>query len=322
MKAIVCKEYGPIANLGFDDVADPQPTGAQVLVKATAVGVNYPDGLLVQGLYQARPETPFTPGIEMAGIVESVGPDVKNIKPGQRVIAMDQIGAYAEKGVYAEYACTPLPDGMSDADACALLCAYGTSHHGLKQRGQLKAGEILVVPGAAGATGIAAVQIGKAMGATVIAIASSEEKRQAARDGGADHVIGYDNIKDDIRAITGKRGVEVVFDPVGGETFDTLVRLVGRNGRYLVVGFAAGRIPELPVNLPLVKEFSLVGVFWGSFMRHEPKTYADNNRELFDWYAAGKIKPLIGAEYPLAQAPEVLQKLMDRGVTGKVILRP
>ncbi|MCO6188281.1 NADPH:quinone oxidoreductase family protein [Rhizobium sp. L1K21] len=322
MKAVVCHEYGPIANLKLDEVADPQAIGSNVVIKASAIGVNYPDGLLVQGLYQARPETPFTPGMEMAGVVESVGPDVKKLKPGMRVVALNQLGAFAEKGLYPEMACAPLPDGMSEADACALMCGYGTSHHALKQRGNLQPGETLLVAGAAGATGIAAVQIGKAMGATVIAIASSAEKQAAAKEAGADHVIGYDNLKDDVRAITGKNGVDVIFDPVGGDAFDTMVRLMARNGRYLVIGFAAGRIPELPVNLALVKEFSLVGVFWGSFTRHEPSVYAENVRELFGWYMDGKVKPLIGGEYSLAEAPDVLQKLMDRGVAGKIVLKP
>jgi NADPH:quinone reductase len=322
MKAIICNAYGPIKDLKLEERPDPVATGSDIVIKATAIGVNYPDGLLVQGLYQARPETPFIPGIEMAGVIESVGPDVKRLKPGMRVAAMGQIGGYAEKGLFPEIMCVPVPDAMSDADVCALLCGYGTSHHGLKQRGNLKPGEFLVVPGAAGATGIAAVQIGKAMGATVIAIASSDEKRAAAKDAGADHVIGYDGMKEKIREITGKHGVDVVFDPVGGDTFDILVRLMARNGRYLVVGFAAGRIPELPVNLALVKEFSLVGVFWGSFTRYEPAVYAENVVELFGWYLDGKIKPVIDAEYSLAEAPIALQRLMDRGVTGKIILKP
>lgn len=322
MKAIICNAYGPISKLTFEDRDDPVATGDYVVIKATAIGVNYPDGLLVQGLYQARPETPFIPGMEMAGLVESIGPDVKRLKTGMRVVAMKQIGAYATKGSYPEKTCIPLPDAMTEADACALLCGYGTAHHGLKQRANLQPGEILVIPGAAGATGIAAIQIGKAMGATVIAIASSAKKQSAAKDAGADHVIGYDDMKEKIREITGKRGIDVVFDPVGGDTFDILVRLMARNGRYLVVGFAAGRIPELPVNLALVKEFSLVGVFWGSFTNHEPAVHADNVKELFGWYLEGKVKPLLDGEFPLSDAPSVLQRLMDRGVTGKVILKP
>lgn len=260
--------------------------------------------------------------MEMAGVVEKIGPDVKHLKPGMRVVATAGTGAFAQKGVFAEAQCIPLPDRVTDADACALMCGFGTSHHALRQRGHLKAGETLVVAGAAGATGLAAVQIGKAMGARVIAIASTDEKRRAASDAGADHVIGYDNLKETMRELAGKKGVDVIFDPVGGDTFDTLVRTMGRNGRYLVVGFAAGRIPQLPVNLALVKEFSLVGVFWGAFTQHEPATYADNVRELFGWYLEGKVKPLISARHPLSDAPKMLTQLMERGVSGKVILDP
>lgn len=322
MKAILCSAYGPIDGLTFADLPEPEATGSQVVIKAAAIGVNYPDGLLVQGLYQAKPQLPFIPGMEMAGVVEKIGPDVKHLKPGMRVVATAGTGAFAQKGVFAEAQCIPLPDRVTDADACALMCGFGTSHHALKQRGHLKAGETLVVAGAAGATGLAAVQIGKAMGARVIAIASTDEKRRAASDAGADHVIGYDNLKETMRELAGKKGVDVIFDPVGGDTFDTLVRTMGRNGRYLVVGFAAGRIPQLPVNLALVKEFSLVGVFWGAFTQHEPATYADNVRELFGWYLEGKVRPLISARHPLSDAPKMLTQLMERGVSGKVILDP
>lgn len=322
MKAIVCNSYGPIDGLALEDVADPQATGSKVIVRAKAIGVNYPDGLLVQGLYQAKPELPFIPGMEMAGVVEAVGPDVKTLKPGMRVVATAQMGAFAEKGVFQDIQCIALPDAVGDADACALMCGYGTSHHALKQRGLLKPGETLVVAGAAGATGIAAVQIGKAMGATVIAIASSDEKRNAAKAAGADHTIGYENLRDDLKALVGKKGVDVVFDPVGGDTFDTLVRTMGRHGRYLVVGFASGRIPHLPANLALVKEFSLIGVFWGAFTQAEPEVYADNVKELLGWYEQGKVKPLVSGDHPLSDAPIVLQQLMDRGISGKVVLRP
>lgn len=322
MKAIVCHAFGPISNLALEDFEKPEATANNVVIRAKAIGVNFPDGLLVQGLYQSKPATPFVPGLEMAGVIEAAGPDVKHLKPGMRVVAMAQTGAYAEYGLYPEPACLPLPDTMSEADACALLCAYGTAHHALKQRGSLKEGETLVVPGAAGATGIAAIQIGKAIGARVIAIASSQEKQDVARNAGADEVIGYEEARDALKTLTGKRGIDVVFDPVGGDTFDMLVRLMGRNGRYLVVGFAAGRIPQLAVNLALVKEFSLVGVFWGSFTQHEPALFAQNMRELFDWYAKGVVRPQIGATLLLTDAPQILQKLMDRQISGKIVLAP
>ncbi|MDO6962995.1 NADPH:quinone oxidoreductase family protein [Rhizobium alvei] len=322
MKAILCKSYGPIAGLSLEEVADPAPGPNDVLVRAEAMGVNYPDGLIVQGLYQAKPELPFIPGFEMAGTIEAVGAEVKRLKVGDRVAYFASTGGYAELGIAPERNCIPLPAGMPADDACALLCAFGTSHHALRQRGRLKEGEILVVAGAAGATGLAAVQIGKALGATVIAIASSDDKRKVALEAGADHAIGYDNLRDELKALTGKRGIDVVFDPVGGDLFDTLVRLMGRYGRYLVVGFAAGRIPALPANLALVKEFDLVGVFWGSFTAHEPATYAANMQELFGWYQSGAVKPKIDGRHPLSDAVPVLERIMARGAVGKYVLHP
>jgi NADPH:quinone reductase len=322
MKAILCHAYGPIADLAYEDVADPVPTGKEVVIAARSIGVNFPDGLIVQGLYQAKPELPFIPGLETSGVVEAIGPEVSRLKIGDRVALCNMTGGYAEKAKALEGQCIPLPATVSDDDACALLCAYGTAHHALKQRGGLKPGEVLAISGAAGSTGLAAIQIGKAMGAKVVAIASSEEKRAVALAAGADHAVGYDNLRDSIREITGKRGIDLVFDPVGGDVFDTLVRLMARNGRYLTVGFASGRIPELPANLALIKEFSLVGVFWGSFTAHEPALYADNMKELFGWHASGKVKPHIDSREPLSAAANVLTRMMNRGVTGKAILVP
>ena len=215
-----------------------------------------------------------------------------------------------------------LPDGMSAADACALICGYGTSHHALKQRGQLKPGETLCVLGASGATGVAAVQIGKAMGARVIAVASSDEKRAVAKSAGADIVLGYENLKDELKKVTGGEGVDVAFDPVGGEVFDALSRSMGWNGRLLVIGFASGTIPKFPVNLALVKGFSVVGVFWGAFTRKEPEVYSANMKELIGWYTAGKIKPVVEGTYPLADAAKVLSRVIGRGAVGKLILKP
>jgi len=322
MKAIVCEEYGPLENLVLKKVDDPVASGHTVVIRSEAMGVNFPDGLLVQGLYQMKPPTPFTPGMEVAGVVESVGPDVRRFKPGDRVAALGTLGGYAEKAAFHESAVFPLPEGMDPADACALMCAYGTSHHALKQKAQLKPGETLVVLGAAGSTGIAAIQIGKAMGARVIAIASSAEKQAVARASGADEAIGYDNLRDDLKRLTDGKGVDVLFDPVGGDAFDTACRSMARGGRLLVIGFASGRIPSLPVNLTLVKEFSVVGVFWGSFTRHEPDVYADNMKELIGWYAQGAIRPHIEGRYPLAEAPAILKRVLERGATGKIVLTP
>lgn len=322
MKAIVARDFGPIDQLAYADWPEPEASGDTVVIEAEAIGVNFPDGLLVQGLYQMKPQVPFVPGMEVAGRAVAVGPDVKTVKVGDRVAALSTIGSYAEKVGAPESAVMKLPDGMSAADACALICGYGTSHHALKQRGQLKPGETLCVLGASGATGVAAVQIGKAMGARVIAVASSDEKRAVARSAGADIVLGYENLKDELKKITEGEGVDVAFDPVGGEVFDALSRSMGWNGRLLVIGFASGIIPKFPVNLSLVKGFSVVGVFWGAFTQKEPQAYAGNMRELIGWYMAGKIKPVIEGIYPLADAANVLARVIGRGAVGKLILKP
>jgi NADPH2:quinone reductase len=320
MKAIVARDYGPLENLEYADWPDPQPGPGEVVIEAEAIGVNFPDGLLVQGLYQMKPETPFVPGTEMAGRVIAVGEGVKSLKAGDRVAGMNLLGAYAERMAVAEQAVMKLPDGMPAADACALLCGYGTSHHALKQRANLQPGETLCVLGASGLTGIAAIQIGKAMGARVIGVASTEEKRKIARDAGADEVIGYDNLREDLKSLTGGNGIDVAFDPVGGDVFDALARSMGWGGRLLVIGFASGTIPKLPVNLTLVKGFSVVGVFWGAFTRKEPAVYADNMRELVGWYMKGKVKPVIEGTYKLANAASVLKRVLGRGATGKLVL--
>ena len=322
MKAIVCESYGPIENLALKDVEEPTAKGSEVVIEAEAIGVNYPDGLLVQGLYQAKPDVPFVPGMESAGKVVATGPDVKRLKVGDRVVASMQLGAYAEKVAVEEAAAMKLPDGFDAGTACALVCGYGTAHHALKQRADLKPGETLLVLGAAGATGIAAVQIGKAMGARVIAVASTEEKRSLALKEGADDAIGYDDLRGDIKRLTDGAGVDVAFDPVGGEAFDALARSMAWNGRLLVVGFASGTIPKLPVNLTLVKGFSVVGVFWGAFTRKEPAVFSDNMRELMGWAAGGKVGPHVSERAPLAKAADVLTRIHQRKTTGKIVLVP
>jgi len=292
-----------------------------VLLRVEAAGVNYPDCLLVQGLYQMRPEAPFVPGMEAVGEVIATGAEVSRVKPGERVAALLNLGGYAEQALAHEAAVFPIGE-MDAGDANALLVAYGTSHHALKQRAQLQAGETLVVLGGAGATGLAAIQIGKIMGARVIAVCSSPEKQQIARDAGADEVIGYDALKEDIKTLTDGRGADVVFDVVGGAAFDVCSRAMARNGRLLVIGFASGTIAKLPVNLTLVKEYAVVGVFWGNFTKHEPAVYGANMEELIGWYQTGQIKPLIEGRYPLAEAPEVLARILNRGAVGKIVLLP
>lgn len=322
MKAIVAREYGPLDGLEYADWPEPEAKGRKVVIAADTIGVNYPDGLLVQGLYQMKPPTPFVPGMEVAGVVSAVGEGVTSVRPGDRVAAICTLGGYAEKVAVDEVRVMKLPAGMDGADACALLCGFGTSHHALKQRAQLKPGETLAVLGAAGATGIAAVQIGKAMGARVIAVASTDEKRAVATRAGADIAIGYENLKDELKNATGGEGVDVAYDPVGGDAFDDLTRAMAWGGRLLVIGFASGTIPKFPVNLALVKGYSVVGAFWGSFTQKQPELYADNMRELVGWYEQGKVKPVIDGIYPLADAASVLTRVLGRGATGKLVLKP
>ena len=263
MKAIVARGFGPIDDLSYAEWPEPEAKGDTVVIEAEAIGVNFPDGLLVQGLYQVKPPLPFVPGMETAGRVLAVGPEVTMVRPGDRVVAVTTVGAYAERIGAPEAVLTKLPDGMNAADACALACAFGTSHYALKQRGQLQPGETLCVLGASGSTGIAAVQIGKAMGAKVIGVASSDAKRAIAQDAGADIVLGYENLKEELKRVTGGKGVDIAFDPVGGDAFDALSRSMAWGGRLLVVGFASGTIPKFPVNLSLVKGYSVVGVYSG-----------------------------------------------------------
>jgi len=322
MKAIVARSFAPLDRLEYADWPEPEATGSTVVIAAEAIGVNFPDGLIVQGLYQMKPPLPFVPGMEVAGTVVAVGPDVRTVRPGDRVAALSMIGAFAERVGVHEDAVMKIPDGLSNEDACALLCGYGTSHHALKQRAALKPGETLCVLGAAGATGVAAVQIGKAMGATVIGVASSDAKRAVAKEAGADMVLGYEGLKDRLKEVTAGRGVDVAFDPIGGEAFDALSRSMAWNGRLLVIGFTSGTIPQFPVNLALLKGYSVVGVFWGNFTRLEPAAHAENVRELIGWRLAGKIKPVIEGIYPLADAAAVLARVLGRGATGKIILKP
>lgn len=321
MKAIVCNEYGSLNKLTLQDVDNPEPKDRELLLKVLAAGINFPDGLLVQGLYQAKPETPFVPGMEFCGEVIDIGSAVKGFKNGDWIISSSpNYGAFAEQIALPAAMAIKVPNTIDPAQAANLLVAHGTAHHALKQRANLKAGETLVVLGAAGGTGLAAVQIGKAMGARVIAAASSEEKLRLAVENGADATINYteESLKDAIREQTDGRGADVIYDPVGGEAFDASVRAMARYGRMLVIGFASGTIPKVPVNLALVKEFSLVGVFWGTFTRKEPKLFADNMQELLDWYQKGVVSVSVDRTFSLAQVGDALEYVMSRQVKGKV----
>lgn len=324
MKAIVCEKFAAVEELSYQDVADPVAGRGQVLVDVAAIGVNYPDGLLVQGLYQMKPPFPFIPGMEVAGVISALGDGVTHLRVGQRVVGLPGLNAYAEKVVIQADAVMPLPNAIADEEAAGLITAHATAHHALKQRAQLRAGELLVVTGAAGGTGLAAVQIGKAMGAKVVAVCSTQEKLEIAKANGADILINYSesDLKTELKKLNDGKGVDVVYDVVGGETFDACSRSMAWKGRLLVVGFASGKIPQLPVNLTLVKGYSVVGVFWGSFTQFEPKVFRENMIELMDWYVEGRVKVLVDEVFPLQDAAKALHKVMDRKVKGKVILKP
>jgi NADPH2:quinone reductase len=253
-----------------------------------------------------------------------VGEGVKHLKPGQRVIGLDMLNGYAEKIALNGHMAMPVPDGIPDEEAAGLITAHATAHHALKQRADLQAGETLVVTGAAGGTGLAAVQIGKAMGATVVAVCSTQEKLDIAKENGADILINYSetDLKAELKKLNDGKGVDVVYDVVGGDTFDACSRAMAWNGRLLVIGFASGTIPKFPVNLSLVKGYSVVGVFWGSFTMHEPAVFMDNMKELLGWYLQGKVKVVVDEVFPLEKTADALNKVMNRQVKGKVILKP
>lgn len=323
MKAIICKDYGSLDDLVLEDTAGPTAGEKDLLIKVLSAGVNFPDGLLVKGLYQAKPDTPFIPGMELCGEVLSCGSSASGFTIGDRIITTSKsYGAFAEQVAIPSTTAIKIPDSIDATHACNLLVAHGTAHHALKQRALLAPGENLVVLGAAGGTGLAAVQIGKAMGATVIAAASSDEKLELAKNNGADATINYSNesIKDAIREHTNGKGADVIYDPVGGELFDSSVRAMARNGRFLVIGFASGTIPKFPVNLALVKEFSIVGVFWGTFTQKEPAVFTANMKELLDWYQQGTVSVEIDRLFELKDTAAALSYVMDRRVKGKVAI--
>ena len=324
MKAIVCNEFAPVSELKLQDMPNPTAAKGQVVVNVEAAGVNFPDSLLVQGLYQMKPDLPFIPGSEVAGTVAEIGEGVAHLKVGQKVIGLCMLGGYAEKVPLPATHVIPVPDGIPLDEASALVTAHATAHHALKQRANLSSSDTLLVTGAAGGTGLAAVQIGKLMGAKVIAVCSTDEKCQVAKDNGADICINYTGIdlKAAIKEHTKGKGVDVVYECVGGEMFHTCSRSMAWNGRLLVIGFAGGEIPKFPVNLSLVKGFSVVGVFWGSFTQHQPQDFMANMKELLTWYVQGQIKVVIDERFALADAVDAINKVTDRKVKGKVVITP
>ena len=321
MRAILCKELGPANTLVIDDIPSPEPGKGQVKVRVKAAGLNFPDTLIIEGKYQIKPELPFSPGGEMAGEVLAVGDGVQRFKPGQRVMGLTGYGAFAEEILVPENQLIPVPDGMNDHTAAAFSMVYGTSYHALKQRANIQPGETLLVLGASGGVGLAAVELGKAMGATVIACASSEEKLAVAKEAGADDLINYaeEDLKDALKQRYPK-GVDVIYDPVGDKFTEAAIRNMAWNGRLLIVGFAAGDIPKIPANLALLKGCSIIGVFWGAFTQKEPQTNIQNIMELMQLFNQGKINPRISQVFPFEEYEQALAALTSRTAKGKVVL--
>jgi len=322
MKAVLCKQFGPPESLVLEELPSPRPGAGEVVVRMRAASLNFPDVLIIQNKYQMRPPLPFSPGSEFAGEVKEVGEGVKGLKPGDRVMACTGYGAFAEEIKTEANRLVPLPEGMDYNSGAAFLLTYGTSDHALRDRAQLKAGETLLVLGAAGGVGLATIDIGKAMGAKVIACASSADKLEVCREHGADAVINYatEDLREKIKDLTGGKGVDVVYDAVGGPYSEPALRSTTWRGRFVVIGFAAGDIPKIPLNLPLLKGSSIVGVFWGDFVRREPKNFAASLAQLAAWFREGKLKPHVSQTFPLAQAVDALKLMAARKVKGKVVL--
>ncbi|MDF0748806.1 NADPH:quinone oxidoreductase family protein [Marinobacter sp. 71-i] len=323
MRAILCKEYGPADKLVIEDVASPMAKGHGVKVRVKAAGLNFPDTLIIEGKYQLKPTMPFSPGGEMSGEVVEVGEKVTRFKPGDRVAGLTGYGAFAEEVVVPEQNILPIPESMSDEKAAAFSMVYGTSYYALKQRANIQPGETLLVLGASGGVGLATVELGKAMGAHVIAAASTAEKLAVAKEAGADELINYteEPLKDAVKRLTNSKGVDVIYDPVGGEFTEQALRAMAWNGRHLIIGFAAGDIPKIPANLTLLKGCSVVGVFWGSFTQREPQNSAQNMMELLKLFSEGKINPRISEVYDFEDYEKALGALTGRTATGKVVLK-
>lgn len=323
MKAVQCTSYGPPENLEFNDIDDPVAGKGDVLIGIHATGLNFPDTLQIAGKYQFQPPFPFTPSSEVAGVIEAVGEGVTDVAVGDRVMAMIGVGGMAEKVACPVAAITKIPDSMDFTAASGFGMIYGTSYHALKQRANLQPGETLLVLGASGGVGYAAVEIGKAMGARVIAAASTDEKLAVAKKAGADELINYGDgqLKDKVKKLTGGVGADVIYDPVGGDLFDQSARCINWKGRLLVIGFASGTIPKYPTNLALLKGCDLVGVFWGDFRRREPEVHDQNTEELFALYDEGKLKPLVSQIFPLDKYVDALNVFVNRQAVGKIVIQ-
>ncbi|WP_310569660.1 NADPH:quinone oxidoreductase family protein [Gemmatimonas sp.] len=324
MRAVLCSAFDQPETLAVDTVADPAAAAGHVVIAVHAAGVNFPDALMVMGQYQVRPPLPFIPGGEAAGVIVEVGTGVNHLHVGQRVVAFTRTGAFAERLSAPASAVTPIPDALAFEIAATLPLAFGTAMHALIDRARLAPGDTLLVLGASGGVGLAAVMIGKALGARVIAAASTDDKLALCRAHGADEVINYttESLRDRLKALTNGLGPDVICDPVGGDVTEPAFRSIAWGGRYLVIGFAGGAIPSLPLNLPLLKGASVVGVFWGAFEQREPAANARHLAQLMQWAVDGTIVPVVSARYPLAQSAEALRAMLDRRVVGKVVVVP
>ena len=323
MKALICEKFGPPEDLILKEVADLTPLAGQARIATEACGVNFPDTLIIENKYQFKPDLPFAPGGEVTGIVDAVGDGVSQDLLGQPVMCMTLSGGFAEQTICKAEDLIARPSFMPSSVAAGFTMTYGTSMHALKQRARLQPGETLLVLGAGGGVGLAAVEIGKQMNATVIAAASSAEKLNAAKDAGADHLIDYSqqDLRSALKDIVGKKGVDVVYDPVGGDMFEAALRSTAWGGRVLVVGFASGEIPKVPANLALLKGCSIVGVFWGAFRLNYTKEDNENFEQLFAWYEDGKLKPYASKIYALEAAAQALNDLKNRKAVGKIVLK-
>jgi NADPH2:quinone reductase len=324
MKALLCTHYGTPDDLEFADIAEPAAGPGDAVVRIEAAALNFFDTLIIAGKYQTKPAFPFSPSAEFAGTVESVSSDVTAFKAGDRVVGMTGYGAAREKIAVPARKLTRIPGGLDADRAAGVSVTYGTTLYALKNRAGLKSGETLAVLGASGGTGLAAIELGKIMGARVIACASSPEKLAFARQHGADETIDYasEDLKDALRRVTAGKGVDVIYDPVGGPFAEPALRSIAWEGRYLVVGFAAGDIPKLPLNLVLLKSCDVLGVFWGAWTERDPDGHQANNAQLLTWCAEGKLSSHVHAVYPLSNAAAALKAIATRQVMGKVILKP
>src|SRR6187549_1263850 len=322
MQAWLCENPVGVDALQWKEMPTPNPKAGEVLIEINAASLNFPDLLIVQNKYQMKPPLPFVPGSEYAGVIAAVGDGVTQLKVGQSVACLSGTGGFATHTIAPAALCMPLPPGFPHVDAAAFIMIYATSYHALVDRGQLKPGETVLVLGAAGGVGTSAIQVAKAMGARVIAAASTDEKCALCKSIGADETINYgrDNLRESIKALTDGKGPDVIYDPVGGDLAEPAFRSIAWRGRYLVVGFAAGPIPSLPLNLPLLKGASVVGVFWGDFARREPQANAQMMTELAGWYASGKIKPVIDRTMPMAELKAAYAHMGSRGVKGKLVM--